>query len=28
MVGFADETYFYKVFKKARGVSPGQYEKN
>jgi len=27
-VGFADETYFYKVFKKARGVSPGQYEKN
>lgn len=28
MVGFSDETYFYKVFKKARGVSPGQYEKN
>lgn len=28
MVGFSDETYFYKVFKKTRGVSPGQYEKN
>ncbi len=27
-VGYEDDTYFFKVFKKETGISPGEYRKN